>query len=113
MLYFRYWYNTRFLDEETAIHHCGAVGSTGTPALFYFRYDAPSRMTQLTNTRYNTAIYVYSHWVPGMFQVQSWRLVVGDEDAGVVFGARDQQCAIGTHDTLPWGEQEQALCPNK
>ena len=33
-------------------------------------------------------MYFYSHRLRGMFQLQSWRLVVGDEVAGVAFGAR-------------------------
>ena len=49
------------------------------------------------------SIHFYLHRVPGMFQLQSWRLVVGDEVASVAFGERDQPCATVTH-MLPWVE---------
>ena len=47
---------TMSLHEETTIYHNHAVGSTGTPALFYAQDDAPNRMTPLTSTRYQVLL---------------------------------------------------------
>ena len=64
--------------------------------LLYSRYDLIlDGIIHDALTRQKTAIY-HNGGV-----VYTWQLVVGDVVAGVAFGARDQQCATVTHDTLP------------